>query len=326
MRSLLAISLAAVGASCRSAPAPVAVPLDDETAVAHHGALEEWSPWMGLDEWAAPGHIDWRGYLTGESTESGSLSRWASEDGCVFEVIQRDGRTLRRWYLLVRPDDEASGIEMGTAQMTLAEEDRTVEIPLFFHHALVTVAPEGREVAQAREALLPLISANLGYTITANETLKTAYDELDAAGALTEDAQDRYTSASMRPAIALLSLFQGVQEHPELSEILREVVDAPSILSIILAGGLKLSLEADLESAARCECPVGDAHFQPGVRFPASLNANGELALEMEIFATESVRPVHLTGGLVGLRAWLPGNESHSVELKLVGARISSAR
>lgn len=97
------------------------------------------------------------------------------------------------------------------------------------------------------------------------------------------------------------------------------------MLGLLLGGGLHLTLRPDQEAARACDCPLGTSETRPGVRFPATLSANGEPALEMELFAVPAARPFHLAAGLVGLRAWAPGDDDNSVELRIVGARRPSA-
>lgn len=315
-----------VAASCRSAPEPIARALADSAPTSIEGLPDDWAPWVGFDDWREARALDWRDYLEGGSGGSTEIHLWRPGEGCLFEVVHRDGDALRRWHVLVRPDPEGGGLQTGTARMNLDDGDRTVSIPLFFASVEVTVAPEGRDVAPPRRALLPLISPRLGYVVGADEALPRTYEELESSGAVTDEVTDRYVAATAKPVVSLLSLFKGIQEHPELSEILREVVDAPSILSIVLSGGLTLSLEPDLESMELCDCAIGPERVEPGVRFPASIKANGDPALEMEIYATQSVRPVHMTGGLVALRAWLPGDESKSVDLRIIGARDVAAK
>lgn len=327
MRTVALLIVVAAAVACRAAPEPVARELTDESPASVEGLPEEWSPWVGFDEWREPRDFDWRAYLEGND-ERGATELHLNHpgEGCLFEVVHRDGDALRRWHVLVRPDSEGGGLKMGSAVMDVDGEDRTITMPLFFTSAEVTVAPEGREIAPTRRALLPLIAPRLGYVVGADEELPRIYEELESSGAVTEEVSDRYVSATSKPIVSLLSLFKGIQEHPELSEILREVVDVPSILSIVLSGGLSLTLEPDLESMEVCDCAIGPERVEPGVRFPASIKANGDPALEMEIYATHAVRPVHMTGGLVALRAWLPGDESNSVDLRIIGARDVAAK
>lgn len=330
MRSLLALVLVAAPA-CRSAPEPVVRDAVDAAPAAAVGLPEEWIPWIGFDEWEDAAPVDWRAVLSGGENESGTLTIGLPGEGCLFEVVHRDGDALRRWHVLVRPAPDENGLRLGQARMNLDAEEgetegRSIEGTIFGVAVDVTVAAEGRDPSPDRRAVLPLVPPRQGYLVTADESLPAAYEELQGEGRVDDEVSDRFAWATTQPMIALLMVFQGVQGHEELGAILREVVDAPSVIAIVLAGGLELSLTADLDEAERCACPVGDSLTRPGVRFPASITANGDPALEMEIYATEAVRPVHLLGGLVGLRAWLPGDRSRSVDLRLIGARRAAAK
>lgn len=319
----LAAVFLSIAPACRSAPAPLERSAADGPVEASEGLPEEWLPWLGFDEWETPTPTDWRTYLASDGGTVTGVTPFATSDGSLFEIVQRRHAAVRRWHVLVRSAAVEDRATWRLLKLTREEAgaERVVSIPVVFQPVTVAVAPEGGRIGPAREAEMPLVSSGAGYTVGADDTLTECYEELVSAGAGTPEVRDRLVAAWSEPATTLTSLFEGIQAHPELSDILREVVDAPGVLAVLLRGGLTLTLRPDLSAAEACDCPIGAAATRPGVRFPATLLVNDELALEMEIFAVPSTRPVHLTGGLVGLRAWRPGARDDSVELRIVGAR-----
>lgn len=88
------------------------------------------------------------------------------------------------------------------------------------------------------------------------------------------------------------------------------------------AGGVKMHLNCETEASRAVQHTLVDGRQVPGVTCPASVSVNGDLVLELEVFAIESVDPVRLVGGLIGVRAQRPGNESETVTLSLIGAGV----
>lgn len=297
-----------------------AVPLSATNPAAYPGLPAAWHRWVGIDPLAEIPTIDWGAHLNGKF--AGVLEGLEhAEQACLFEIVHRVRELERRWFVLIAPD-AARPKWFKPASMTREQIEEPVSIPLWFSPAKVTVAPAGRAPGPVRSVGLPVVAPRLGYSVGIAEELILEYERRKEADAATDEMLEIYTVTTMKPVVVLLALFLGIQEHQELSSILKEVVDAPGLLGLIFAGGVKMNLNCDTEESRAVQHTLVDGREVPGVVLPASVSVNGDLALELEVFAIESVDPVRLVGGLVGLRAKKPGDGSETVTLRLIGAGV----
>ncbi|MEM8709553.1 MAG: hypothetical protein AAGG01_01260 [Planctomycetota bacterium] len=289
---------------------------------AYPGLPEAWFPWLGIDELAGVPAIDWAMHLDGRSGEAVENLDHKGQR-CLFEITHRVGDQERRWFVLIASDDDRP-VTLKDAKMTTTLNDEIVPLPVWFAPSVVTVAPAGGAVGPARKIKLPIVAPRLGYSVGVEEALVQEFERRDEAGEATGEPLMTYVATTTKPLVMLLALFLGVQEHRELSTILNEVVKKPSLLGVLFAGGVEMELKSDLTATAAATHTLVDGRSVAGSVFPATVEVNGDLALELEVSAVESVDPVRLVGGLIGLRAQRPGEADESVTPTLIGAKVRS--
>ncbi|MEM1448498.1 MAG: hypothetical protein AAF726_00695 [Planctomycetota bacterium] len=313
-RSLAALSLCA---ACTAPPTHVP---PEEIAPPHTGIPEGWRAGLPIDAPFPSRPIDWtQELLAGHRGVSGSVGGHRSE--AIFELRHVDGDDVRTWYVRVHvPETRRYAI----AQATVPSDDGSRDVDFFiaWAYVLVEVPESGRTPGPPRAVRITELTPGLDFTIGPGLEIDAAYEELRGGSwPDPEELADGRAAAHARPEVALLMFFDGVQDHRELSRILREVVDAPGLLSIVLRGGLRLELEAESESITGVTLPIDGVPPMEGVRFPARVLANGEPALDLVLYATRAAEPFHLTAGIVGLDAKRPNAPEQSIELRLIGAR-----
>jgi len=108
---------------------------------------------------------------------------------------------------------------------------------------------------------------------------------------------------------------------PALKPILDTVVARPSLIQIVLHGGvLHLGIYPGFSSATAAdrELAIGT---DPVDALPIEVTAYGEPALAGRMFVTESRPPFLPVGGIVGMDAWHPEDAASTVSVRLLSAR-----
>jgi len=120
---------------------------------------------------------------------------------------------------------------------------------------------------------------------------------------------------------ALESYIQIVSQTKGLNDILYQVVDLPSIWSIIRHGGVNADLNVDMKHQQPME--LSDWGLAPGApvyRSPMSLLLNDHLSLKVTLIVTEPRPPLLACAGVVGLLAEKPGDKETYMTLRVISA------
>ncbi len=120
-------------------------------------------------------------------------------------------------------------------------------------------------------------------------------------------------------AWGIVSLFEAIQTCDALSPILWEVVERPSLLAIVFAGGVTLNIRAETDRARRVEQQICGSG--PLWELPITVLANDSPALVGKLLCAEPRRPLQLSAGIVGLEASHPTDASRRFSVRLLGLR-----
>ena len=108
--------------------------------------------------------------------------------------------------------------------------------------------------------------------------------------------------------VALFSFLRILQQDPVLSDVLWQVIDKPSLWSVLTRLGISIGMASDLDLASD-EANVLPAPWdRAAVCFPLRITVNGTQALAAEIVATAPVVPMRLGAGIVGITGHRPSD------------------
>lgn len=132
--------------------------------------------------------------------------------------------------------------------------------------------------------------------------------------------------AGMYPA--LNSYFEVVQRTPALQDLLRRLVDFPSLWSIIKHRGVTVNLTFG-DHGLPFPASLADWNVRSSAAawyFPWLIRLNGQPGLKITLVVTEPQRPLLICGGVVAVLAEEIGDEQTYMTLRVVSARNSAVR
>jgi hypothetical protein len=126
---------------------------------------------------------------------------------------------------------------------------------------------------------------------------------------------------SRRAINALRDVLRVARGSPALRALLWQVVDVPSLFSVIWHFGVKVSL-AENFAGSRSGGPLalGEARV-PTWEAPLELRLNGAPALRCRVLVTDPDAPWALCAGVVAIQAASPSHPQRTVTMRLHGAR-----
>jgi hypothetical protein len=126
-----------------------------------------------------------------------------------------------------------------------------------------------------------------------------------------------------RATVAAVALLQVVQEDGVLAPLLWEVVERPSLWSVVTSLGVRALLRPRFHDAEPTPSPVAAAGS--AWRVPMTLLVNDDPALLTELYVVPSAPPFALCGGIVAAMARHPTDPSLELSLVLLAARRGPA-
>ncbi len=127
--------------------------------------------------------------------------------------------------------------------------------------------------------------------------------------------------------IALIALLDVVQNDDVLEDYFWQVVQKPSVWSVIAALGVRASLNASLEKSVPIDrLPSHMPSHGRAFAMPLMVDVNDTPALVADVIAVESGRPFSLCGGIVAAAARHPSDPSLNFDVQLLAARLGRAK
>lgn len=272
-----------------------------------------------------------RGYAN--AAEDGDLG-WRSGDQVLFGLrLQSDGR-MRRWLVrLTVTDTELFEADDGTdhgqpvprlQRRTFDVHEReTVELTSRIAAVRVEVADErGHPLGESRIEM-PRDLLDKGFTAACQSM------ETPAWRRQRRNLDTLYANIDIRPYVeamgALMAMLDVIAEDPTLSPILWQVVQKPSLWSVLWHFGASVSVQPRFHDSIRAvplPAPfhAGDAAWV----VPITLTVNGAPALFCDVIVGSSARPFALCGGIVGAEARHPTDAGLTFSFRLLAAQRGS--
>ncbi|MFT4511928.1 MAG: hypothetical protein ACI91B_000611 [Planctomycetota bacterium] len=245
---------------------------------------------------------------------------WLIGDEVLFGLrLSRDGEE-RHWLLQLRVLEVTAigddGKPLDPVDWALRINGEVEEFESAVCRAEVVVMDEhGTELGRS-QPLLPRDFLNSGIA----GACKLARRQLRQSG----QVSDRYESVDMRTlaeaTVSAVALLQVVQEDSVLAPILWQVIEKPTVWSVVSNMGVTVMMRPSFHRVTSALSPVPTVIDQTW-RLPIALEVNETPALNLELFVTESSPPFSLAGGMLGATARHPTNPTLEVSLLLLSAR-----
>jgi hypothetical protein len=237
--------------------------------------------------------------------------RWRTGDALRYGLRLERGSEVRQWTveltLLDGPDRrQAPGVLTTNVNGTPVRiESRPVRITV--------------EVFDSAGKSLQRTESSLGDRILATGPAALCRLAVEPGGGPDRSGVPGGREEFARSVFGIVSLFEALQQCDALAPVLWEVVDRPSLLSVLFHGGVSLTLRADLERIV--PATAGICGSGPGWELPIAIHANGSPALAAKLVCVEPRRPLQLAAGILAVEAVCPSDASRRFSLRLLGLR-----
>ena len=143
------------------------------------------------------------------------------------------------------------------------------------------------------------------------------------------EGKDVYGPLNIRPlaeaTVSALALLQVVQEDSLLAPILWQVIEKPSVWSMVSNMGVDVMLRPKFNRVSSAASPISSVKTSTW-RLPLSLEVNQRPALNLDLFVADSAPPLSLACGLLGAIARHPTEPNLDFSLLLLSARRGPPR
>jgi len=120
----------------------------------------------------------------------------------------------------------------------------------------------------------------------------------------------------------MIAIFTTLQQNETLERVLWRVVDKPSVLSVVLGGGVRVSIGPRFERVTIDERPLpGVPPGQTAYRVPLDITVNGHIALRSVLTVVESRFPLSIGAGVVAIDGEHPRDPERRVAVRLLASR-----
>ncbi len=266
---------------------------------------------------------------------------WQRGDRLLWGIrLEKDGR-CRTWYVLIRvlktglqPGERVSLEEFDcqpsqASAQTRDERTLAAPAPLELPPGWVGEGPEllytllridiYDERASAMASTHQFLSQNFAYA----SLYEGCAIVLRRAAAREQPSRSdiQQVTLSMLSFVAMGRLLYAT---PHVAEIMREISPQPSLISILLHGGVRVSVDMQcLQATAEDRHWPALADGRRAYRVPFEIEFNDEAALRCCVIAAESHAPLRLCSGIVGLEGMNVRKPENRFSVCLLAARLS---
>lgn len=267
---------------------------------------------------------------------------WLSGDRALLALQLRKGQDVHRWLLHLEvmigdvmhfrlADDTETPIRFSSSRTwdywtTVDGERRQHTIASRMQLVVVRVHDEhGTQLGKSTVNLpADLLDAGL---LPGIDAARAVYAEAPTASTpLATDEQQQAVRQMVQSTLALVAMLSIVQEDNVLADYFWQVVEKPSIWSVLTSFGVRASLVTALEQSLPASAlPANLPDLGPAFVVPMRVEVNGSPALLADIVATASQRPFALCGGIVAATARHPSRPELQFDVQLLAAKLGTA-
>lgn len=274
-------------------------------------ALAQTGGGIRVADFPAPQHL-LRGF-----DERQAIGPWRIGDEVLFGLrLRRDGE-VRHWLLQLRvlevtaTDDDGKPLDPVDWSLRINGEVQQFDSAVC-RAEVVVMDEQGNELGRS-QPLLPRDFLSSGIA----SACKLVRSRMGYAGATVYETIDMRELAEA--TVSAVALLQVVQDDAVLAPILWQVIEKPSVWSLVSNLGVNVMMRPSFHRVTRALSPV-PAVFDETWRLPIALEVNETPALNLDLFVTESTPPFSLAGGLLGATASHPTNPNLDFSLLLLSA------
>ncbi|MCR9247644.1 MAG: hypothetical protein NXI31_21675 [bacterium] len=261
---------------------------------------------------------------------------WQSGDQLLFGLRLQRGEEFRRWLLLLevvvgdgmpRPagaDESFPKFELFEKRQwsyhAMVKGERR-KIGVDSRTALVSVVVHDENAKPLGKSLVKLPAELMGKGLLPG--IEAARAHQSQGGTFEEFESLEEVRPMAEGLIALIALLDVVQNDEVLEDYFWEVVQKPSIWSVIAGFGVRASLTASLEKSVPVQALP--APLPPTVKafaMPLRVDVNDTAALVADVIAVDAQRPYALCGGIIAATARHPSIEDLTFGVQLLAARL----
>lgn len=255
----------------------------------------------------------------------GGRGDWRAGDTVLFGLRLRKAGEERNWLLQLRLLDPLIAGEGGGEAPSVEWSLRINGGREHFASRMcrveaVVMDGEGREIGRS-EPELPRDFLDSGVASACKLIERRLSEGLRFA---IDDGRDVVLPVQTRElaqaTVCAVSLLQVVQEDDVLAPLLWEVIEKPTLWSVISNLGASVVLRPEFHHAMRRTSPL-PGNYDPTWSLPMQLDVNGRQALQLELLVADPAPPYSLCGGLFGATARHPRDADLEFSLLLLSAR-----
>lgn len=256
---------------------------------------------------------------------------WQGNDEVLFALRLRKGDEVHRWLLRLE-------VMLGERLVARIDNDNEHDIELWGTQTWTwTSTREGvtRHLTATSKMLPILVTVGDEHGTELDRSVVRLPANLLGRGVLpavelalheeatTEPVDDDALRPMVEAMIAMMALLNVVQQDDALAEYFWQVVERPSVWSVVTSLGVRATLSMPFEQSLPAtrlpaELPAADSAYV----VPLRIDVNGSPALLADVVATDARRPYALCGGMVAAIARHPSNPHITFELQLLSARL----
>ncbi|HMJ91634.1 MAG TPA: hypothetical protein VK530_17565, partial [Candidatus Acidoferrum sp.] len=145
-----------------------------------------------------------------------------------------------------------------------------------------------------------------------------------ALRAMNPTVEEQRTLSAVFPA--LISYFNIVQHTEGLEDLLKKLIELPSLWSIIRHRGVEMNIGFNGVPSPAEPASWNLEPSTPVYYFPWLVRLNGEPALNLTLVTTSPRPPLLIGGGVVGLLAEKIGDEETYMTMRVISAKCTTAQ
>jgi hypothetical protein len=272
------------------------------------------------------------GSLTGSEFDSllenqNEAGPFSTGDTAVYSLELESEGEIKAWTMSVTVESPVAmdGDEVQRFQIDMAVGEEVFEVSSRLFGGTVRLWDGTGALIGEVEVAVPHLMSRGMLELGAIMLQQDLEEVLSPGGEFSQEAGRRIADSMS----TIIGLFTLVDENQLLSDVMWEVVEAPSLLSVIAQLGVEVAVMPDFQ-AARAEPKPDSASPWFGLSdalhftLPITLFANGQVAAQADLLVTAARPPLAICGGIIGMTTRHPSNGT-VLRMNLIGAHMAAS-
>ncbi len=258
--------------------------------------------------------------------ERSSDPAWRAHDQTLFAMqLEKDGEVVR-WLLHIDATvgarmtfgTDSRGAMTITGQQTWSYQLREADGSVRDCAIVSQLASVEVRVMDANGTVLTKASVNLPYE-TLGRGLLHAIDSATANGGAGTPGEEG-TRVQLEAFLAIFALLDILRNDEALADYFWQVVDKPSLWSVITNFGISTSIQLPFAQSVAASLPAPVPPVERAFAVPLRIDVNGSPALFVDLLAAAPDRPYAISGGIIAAAARHPTRPDTTFRVQLLAA------